>query len=67
MEEKQTWYKQMLAVPNILGYLRILMIPAFVWLYLRAGETGDYWMAALVIALSGLQISWTVKLPENLI
>ena len=53
MEEKQTWYKQMLAVPNNKGYLRILMIPAFVWLYLRAGETGDYWMAALVIALSG--------------
>lgn len=54
MEERQPWYKQMIAVPNILGYLRLIMIPIFVWLYLRAGETKAYWQPALVIAVSGL-------------
>lgn len=41
-------------IPNILGYVRLLLIPLFVYLYLNAGSTKDYYAAAGVILISGL-------------
>lgn len=42
--------KEAFSIPNILSYLRILLIPAFVKRYFE----GEYASAALLVALSGL-------------
>lgn len=42
--------KEAFSVPNILSYIRILLIPAFVILYFN----GEYICAAMLVALSGL-------------
>lgn len=48
--EKKDWY----TVPNLLGYLRLLMIPAFVYTYLNAADAKEYYLAAAVMGTSGL-------------
>lgn len=50
-----TWNKkEILSVPNLLSFVRLLLIPLFVLLYLTAREEADYRMAALVVLVSGL-------------
>lgn len=46
--------KELLSIPNLLGYFRLLMIPVFVWLYLNAVTDTDYYRAALVMGVSSL-------------
>lgn len=46
--------KEIFSIPNILSYLRILLIPVFVWVYVNAKEPKDYYLAALIILISGL-------------
>lgn len=49
--------KELLTVPNILCYFRILLIPVFVVLYLNANSRSDYFLAAgaaLVASLTDL-------------
>lgn len=46
--------KKYFTVPNIMGYFRILLIPVYLVLYLRAQTTEDYYIAAGVILLSAL-------------
>lgn len=41
-------------LPNILCYLRILMVPLFLYIYFTAGAPGDYYMATFVVMVSGL-------------
>ncbi len=48
--QKQEWF----TIPNLMGYFRILLIPVFAWIYLRASSDTDYYLAAAVIAVSGL-------------
>ncbi|MBR5507935.1 MAG: CDP-alcohol phosphatidyltransferase family protein [Clostridia bacterium] len=36
---------EIFTVPNILVYIRIILIPVFVWLYLRAKTNEDYYIA----------------------
>lgn len=45
---------QILSIPNILGYFRILLIPVFIYFYLTAKTTTDFCIAAGVVALSML-------------
>lgn len=47
---RKDWY----SVPNLLSYFRILLIPVFIIIYLRANCTRDYLLAAAVIGVSGL-------------
>lgn len=47
---KRDWW----TIPNILSYIRIILIPIFMYIYLNAENIRDYHLAALVIALSGL-------------
>ncbi len=49
MEEKKK--NKILTIPNVLSFLRICMIPAFVWAYCFKQ---DYPMTAFVLVLSGL-------------
>ncbi|MEG0750879.1 MAG: CDP-alcohol phosphatidyltransferase family protein [Oscillospiraceae bacterium] len=46
--------KDFFTIPNILSYFRILLIPVFIFVYVKASEPRDYYFAALVIGISGL-------------
>lgn len=46
--------KDWFTIPNILVYIRILLLPAFIYFYLNAEKPEDYIAAALVIAVQGL-------------
>ncbi len=46
--------KELLYIPNILSYVRILLIPLFVYLYMRAETTLEYFYAALALGVSSL-------------
>lgn len=48
--KKQDWY----TVPNLLSFFRILLIPVFIVLYLRAEDSGGLLLAAAVVGLSAL-------------
>lgn len=45
--------KDLIKVPNLLCYIRFLLIPVFVVLYVRADSRNDYLRAALVVFISG--------------
>lgn len=47
--KKSDW----LAIPNIISYIRILLIPIFIYFYMEAQTTKDYYIAAAIVALSG--------------
>ena len=36
--------KDIFSIPNILSFIRILLIPLFAWLYLTAGTSGEYYL-----------------------
>jgi cardiolipin synthase len=46
--------KDLWSIPNILCYIRFLLIPVFVVTYIRADEPKQYIQAAAVVFLSGL-------------
>ena len=46
--------KELLSIPNLMGYFRLTMIPVFVYLYLEASSDADYYRAALVMGLSSI-------------
>lgn len=46
--------KEALSVPNILSYIRILLIPLFTIVYLRADVPAEYLAAGGIILVSGL-------------
>ncbi|MDO5402305.1 MAG: CDP-alcohol phosphatidyltransferase family protein, partial [Eubacteriales bacterium] len=41
-------------LPNILCYLRIIMVPLFLYVYFTAAEPKDYYAATVIVLLSGL-------------
>lgn len=41
-------------IPNILSYIRLLLIPIFTVQYLTATETKDYYLAGMIVVFSGL-------------
>lgn len=46
--------KDFVSIPNILSYIRILLIPVFAYCYLTANTDGDYYFAAVILLFSGL-------------
>jgi cardiolipin synthase len=46
--------KDLWSIPNILCYVRFLLIPFFVYLYIKAEEPKEYLQAAAVVFVSGL-------------
>ncbi|MBN6206743.1 CDP-alcohol phosphatidyltransferase family protein [Ralstonia pickettii] len=46
--------KEIFSIPNILSYIRLLLIPVFVLLFLNAAENRDYYFVGLIILLSGI-------------
>lgn len=46
--------KEFLSVPNLMGYFRIVLIPVFCVIYLRAETTEEYYLAAGVLLISAI-------------
>jgi len=46
--------KDLWSIPNILCYIRLLLIPAFVVLYIKASDPKEYLQAAAVVMVSGI-------------
>lgn len=53
MKDKIT-LKEACSIPNLLCYVRILLIPLFIWCYMTAVRPEDYYRAAGIIIASGL-------------
>lgn len=48
------WKKEVLTIPNILSLFRLILIPVYITLYLNATETRDFFLAAMILAVSCL-------------
>ncbi len=46
--------KDFFTIPNLLCYLRIVLIPVFVYTYLKAQEPSYYFWSAIIIGISGI-------------
>lgn len=46
--------KDIFTIPNILSYIRIILIPFFAYYYITATEPEDYYIAALIILFSSI-------------
>ena len=54
MNEDTPIRKQLLSIPNLMGYFRIILIPFIVWRYVTAQTVHDYYVAAVIIGVSGI-------------
>ena len=50
----KNWKKELLTIPNILSLFRLILIPIYVFIYLNATESMDYFIAAAILAISCL-------------
>lgn len=48
------WKKEICTIPNLLSCCRIFLIPIYLQIYLHASTASDYFLAALIIAVSCL-------------
>lgn len=46
--------QQLFTIPNILSYIRILLIPFIIWKYFEAESVNDYRIVAVIVAISGI-------------
>ena len=46
--------KEIFTIPNCLSYIRIILLPFFVYIYVTATEPKDYYIAAAIILISAL-------------
>ena len=51
---RRNWKKEMFTIPNLLSLFRLLLIPAYVRIYLRASRESDYLLAGGILAVSCL-------------
>ena len=50
----KNWKKEVLTIPNMLSLFRLLLIPVYMTIYLRAQKTTDYIIAGIILAISCL-------------
>ena len=48
------WKKEILTIPNLLSLVRLILIPIYVTIYLNAVDTWEYFIAAMILAVSCL-------------
>lgn len=48
------WKKDILNIPNMLSLFRLALIPVYMYIYLNASESTDYWIAGIILAVSCL-------------
>lgn len=51
---KKDFMREYFSIPNLLGYLRLILIPVYLYVYLHAQTTTDYYIAAGIMAVSFL-------------
>ena len=51
---KKPSIKEIFSIPNILSYIRIVLIPVFCYIYITAEDNTDYVKAFLIIAVSSI-------------
>lgn len=50
----QNWKKEITSIPNLLSIFRLLLIPVYTVLFLKAERAADYWVAGGILAVSCL-------------
>ncbi len=50
----KNWKKEILTVPNLLSLFRLLLIPVYMVIYLKADNQADYYIAGAILAVSCL-------------
>lgn len=50
----KNWKKEIVTIPNLLSLFRLLLIPVYVSIYLRASNPRDYVIAGMILTLSCL-------------
>ena len=48
------WKKEILTIPNLLSFFRLILIPVYIVIYLRARDVRDYIIAGTILAVSCL-------------
>lgn len=48
------WKKDIFNIPNMLSLFRLALIPVYVYIYLNASESWEYWLAGAILAVSCL-------------
>lgn len=48
------WKKDIRNIPNMLSLFRLALIPVYMYIYLNASESRDYWLAGTILAISCL-------------
>ena len=56
--------KDLFKLPNILCYLRILMVPLFLHVYFTAETPHDYYLATLIVLASGIRCNMITDLGK---
>ena len=46
------WKKDIFSIPNMLSLFRILLIPVYIAIYCNANQPDDYYLAAMILAVS---------------
>jgi cardiolipin synthase len=62
----KNWKKEIFTIPNLLSLFRLLLIPVYVNIYLKASEQKDYLLAGFVLAVSCLTDMFDGKLARKL-
>ena len=50
----KNWKKEILTIPNLLSFFRLILIPVYMVIYLRAQDARDYFTAGTILAISCL-------------
>ena len=48
------WKKEIFTIPNLLSFFRLILIPVYMVIYLRAQDVRDYFTAGTILAISCL-------------
>ena len=62
---KKDILREFFSIPNLLGYLRIALIPLYLYIYLNARELRDYYYAAGVMSVSFLSDLFDGKIARR--
>ena len=62
---KKDFIREYFSIPNLLGYLRIILIPVYLYVYLHATATSDYYIAAASMAVSFLSDFFDGKIARR--
>lgn len=62
---KKDFMREYFSIPNLLGYLRLILIPVYLYVYLHATTTSDYYIAAAIMVVSFLSDFFDGKIARR--